>query len=105
MTKVCFFTTRVIKERRTGEIPGAFFRDAQGFGRLDAGSCAGFTRSRPPPGPRYFNFPHFCLTCNLEKLELIKPDSSVICLFFLLKTLAVGRRRQHQSIEAALDME
>ena len=26
-----------------------FFKDAQGFGRLDAGSCTGFTRSRPPP--------------------------------------------------------
>ena len=25
------------------------FRDAQGFGRLDAGSRAGFTSSRPPP--------------------------------------------------------
>ena len=26
-----------------------FFRDAQGFGRLDAGPRAGFTSSRPPP--------------------------------------------------------
>ena len=26
-----------------------FFRDTQGFGRLDAGSRAGFTSSRPPP--------------------------------------------------------
>ena len=26
-----------------------FFRDAQDFGRLDAGSRAGFTSSRPPP--------------------------------------------------------
>ena len=26
-----------------------FFRDAQGFGRLDAGSRVGFTSSRPPP--------------------------------------------------------
>ena len=26
-----------------------FLRDAQGFGRLDAGSSAGFTSSRPPP--------------------------------------------------------
>ena len=37
------------KERRTGKIRGAFFKDAQGFGRLDAGSRAGFTSSRPPP--------------------------------------------------------
>ena len=26
-----------------------FFRDAQGFGLLDAGSRAGFTSTRPPP--------------------------------------------------------
>ena len=26
-----------------------FFRDVQGFGRLDAGSSAGFTSQRPPP--------------------------------------------------------
>ena len=36
------------KERRTGKICGAF-NNAQGFGRLDAGSRAGFTSSRPPP--------------------------------------------------------
>ena len=46
---VCFLSTRVNKERPTGKIPGAFFRDAQGFGRLGAGSRAGFTSSRPPP--------------------------------------------------------
>ena len=37
------------KERRTGKIRGAFFKDAQGFRRLDAGLRAGFTSSRPPP--------------------------------------------------------
>ena len=37
-------------ERRTGKMRGAFSKDAQGFGRLDAGSRAGFfTSSRPPP--------------------------------------------------------
>ena len=34
------------KERRTGKNRGAF-KDAQDFGRLDAGT--GFTSSRPPP--------------------------------------------------------
>ena len=50
-----------------------FFRDAQGFGRLDAGSRAGFISSRPPHhhGPRYFNFPDFCAMCGLEKLGLV----------------------------------
>ena len=36
------------KERRTDKIREAF-KVAQGFGRLDAGSRAGFTNSRPPP--------------------------------------------------------
>ena len=37
------------RKRRTGKIRGGFFKDAQGFERLDAGSRAGFTSSRPPP--------------------------------------------------------
>ena len=32
-----------------GQDSWGFFRDARGFGRLDAGSRAGFTSSRPPP--------------------------------------------------------
>ena len=31
-----------------GQDSSRFCRDAQGFGRLDAGSRAGFTSSRPP---------------------------------------------------------
>ena len=31
-----------------GQDPWGLFRDAQGFGRLDAGPRAGFTSSRPP---------------------------------------------------------
>ena len=38
------------KERRTGKTRGAFSRRHRAFfGRLDAGSRAGFTSSRPPP--------------------------------------------------------
>ena len=37
-----------------------FFRDAHGFGRLDAGSRAGFTSSRPPsPWTSVFQFSLF----------------------------------------------
>ena len=36
-------------ERRTGKIRGAFSRMLAASGRLDAGSRAGFTSSRPPP--------------------------------------------------------
>ena len=32
-----------------GQDSWGFFKDAQGFGRLDAGSRAGSTSSRPPP--------------------------------------------------------
>ena len=60
------------KERRTGKIHGAFFLDASGFGRLDAGSRAGFTSPRPPPPwTSVFQFPYFCTMCGLEKLELV----------------------------------
>ena len=45
------------KERRAGKIRRAFFRDAQSFGRLDAGLRAGSTSSRPPsPWTSVFNF-------------------------------------------------
>ena len=49
MSGHCNFTSyEGHKERRTGKIRGAC-KNAQGFGRLDAGSRAGFTSSRPPP--------------------------------------------------------
>ena len=43
-----FFLRAANKEHRAGKIPGTFLRDAQGFGRPDAGSLADFTTSRPP---------------------------------------------------------
>ena len=96
------------KERRTGNIPEKMFsRDAQGFKRLDAGSCAGFTSSRPPPlWTLIFRFFYFCMTYGLEKLGLVdqnylERDLSAL----LLRTLAVGRRQQSKSIEFVLDME
>ena len=36
-------------ERRTGKIRGSFSRMHRALWRLDAGSCAGFNSSRPPP--------------------------------------------------------
>ena len=48
------------------------FRDAQGLGRLDAGSRAGFASSRPPlPWTSVFQFSHFCMMCGLESLGLV----------------------------------
>ena len=64
-----------------GQDSWVFFRDAQGFRRPDGGSRAGFTSLRPPP------------------------PSSFETSALLLKTLAVGRRQQSESIEVALDME
>ena len=94
------------KERRTGKIRGAFSRMPQGFGRLDAGSRAGFTSSRPPPPwTSVFQFSYFCTMCGLEKLGLVDQNwlerkfSS-----FLLRALVVGRRQHSESIEVALDM-
>ena len=59
-----------------------FFRDAQGFGRLDADSRAGFTSSRPPPPwTSVFQFSFFSVRCvALRNLGLlIKTDWSVTC--------------------------
>ena len=59
LTTVCFLSTRVNKERCTGKIPGGVFRDAQGFGRLEAGTRASFTGSRPLLP--WTSLPHFSL--------------------------------------------
>ena len=59
-----------------------FFRDAQGFGRLDAGLSASFTSSRPPTtmglGISILFFSPWCVTLRNAGL-LIKTDWSVIC--------------------------
>ena len=91
-----------------GQDSWGFFRDAQGFGRLDAGSPAGFTSSRPPPTWKWvFQFSLFLnYVWPFEKLGLndqnwLERNLSAL----LLRTLAVGRRQQSESIGVALDME
>ena len=83
------------------------FRDAQGFGRLDAGSRAGSTNSRPTPLPwiSVFQFPYFSTMCGLEKLGFVDQNdwSERNLSSLLLRTLVVGRRQQSESIEVALD--
>ena len=49
-----------LKGTANGQDSWVFFRDAQGFGRLDAGSRAGFPSSRPPlPWTSVFQFSLF----------------------------------------------
>ena len=70
------------KARANGPNSWGFFEDAQGFGRLGAGSRASFTSSSPPPhhGPRYFNFLIFVRCVILKNLDfLIKTGWTVIC--------------------------
>ena len=68
-----------------GQDLGAFFRDAQGFGRLDAGSPrAGFISSRPlpPPWSSILQFYFFLNDVTLiNKSVLIEPDewSMIVC--------------------------
>ena len=50
-----FFFLRGPLGTANGQDSWGFFKDAQGFGRLDAGLRAGFTSSRPPP---QLLFPH-----------------------------------------------
>ena len=82
-----------------------FFKDAQGFGRLDAGSRAGFTSSRPPPPwTSVFQFSLFCTMRGLEKLGIVDQNCLERLSDLLLRTLVVGRRQQSESIEATLDI-
>ena len=68
-----FFPTRTNKERRTGKIPRAFARDAQGFGRLNAGSCVGFTSSRSSP-PMELDITIFLFLHDVWPCLLVKTD-------------------------------
>ena len=83
-----------------------FLKDAQGFGRLDAGSRADFTSSRPPPPwTSVIQFPYCYTMCGLEKLgqvdqTCLERDLSDL----LLRTLSVGRRQHFEAIEVALDV-
>ena len=60
-------------ERRTGKIRGAFYKDAQGFGRgwMLARAPASPAQDLHHHGPRYSNFPYFCTMCCLEKLGIV----------------------------------
>ena len=63
-----------------GQDSWGFFKDAQDFGRLDAGSRAGFTSSRPPP-PWTSVFHFFLISIQyvaLRNLDLFKTGWSVI---------------------------
>ena len=97
------------KERRAGEILGAFSRmhralDGWMLARAPASPPQGLHHHHH--GPRYFNFPSFCTMCGLEKLGLVDQNWLERNLFaLLLRKLVVGRRQQSESIEAALGME
>ena len=67
-----FLPTRANKERRTDKIRGAF----SGMHRALDGWMLTHAPASPAQGlhhhgPRYFNFPHFCTMCGLEKLRLV----------------------------------
>ena len=103
-----FFFLRGPQGAANGQDSWGFFKNAQGFGRLDAGSRAGFTSSRPPPPwTSVFQFSLFLYKmCGLEKLGLVDQNWLERNFSgFLLRTLVVGRRQHSESIEIALDME
>ena len=100
-----YFFLRGPQGAANGQDSWGFSRDAQGFGRLDAGSRAGSTSSRPPPPwTSVFQSPYFSTMCGLEKLGFadqiwLKRNLSSL----LLRTLVVDRRQQTGSIEVAPD--
>ena len=69
------------KEPANGQDSWGFFKDAQGFGRMDAGSCVGFSSSRPPTMDLGISiFLVFVPRVALRNLDLlIKTGWSVIC--------------------------
>ena len=101
-----FFFLRGPQGAANGQDSWGFFKNAQGFGRLDAGSRAGFTSSRPPPPwTSVFRFSLFLYKmCGLEKLGLVDQNWLERNFSgFLLRTLVVGRRQHSESIEVALE--
>ena len=105
LTPVCFLPTTANRERRTGKIPGGFFKDAPGFVQLDAGSQVSFagSRSLPPMDLDTSMFPFVpdgLKKPGLVDRNLLERDLSAL----LLRALAVGRRQQSESIGVALDM-
>ena len=95
------------KERRTGNIRGAFTRMHMALdGWMLARALAKPAQGLYHHGPRYFHFSYFCTMCGLEKLGLVGQNWLERNFpVFLLRTLVVGRRQHSESIEVALDME
>ena len=99
-------------EGQQGAVNG---QDSSGFFRGMHRALDGWMLARAPAspaqslhhhGPRYFNFPYFCVMCGLEKLGLVdqnwlERDLSAL----LLRTLALGSRQRSESIEVVPDME
>ena len=70
-----------------GQDSWGFFKDAQGFGRLDAGSRVASSRPPPPMDLDISFFSYFCTMCGLENLGLVdqnwlERNFSVIFPFF-----------------------
>ena len=60
------------KKRRTSKIRGAFSNMQRALnGSMLARAPALLAQGLHHHGPRYFNFPHFCMMCGLEKLGLV----------------------------------
>ena len=69
-------------EQRTGNNSRGFFKDAQGFARLDAGSPTSTAQGFHHHGPRHLIFPYFVRCVALRNLDLlIKTGWSVIVCF------------------------
>ena len=84
------------KERATVKIPVTF----SGMLRALDGRCL------HRHGHRHFTFPYLCMTCGLEKSEVVNQDWLERVLSALsLQTLAVGRRKPYESTMVALDMD
>ena len=91
-----FFFLREPHGAASGQDSWDFFKDAQGFGRLDAGSRAGFASSRPPPPPWTSVFQFSLFLYDVWPWETWVCWSKLVGTYLsdlLLRTLVVGRRQ------------
>ena len=96
------------EERRTVKIRGTLSRIHRALdGWMLARTPASPAQDLRHHGPRYSNFPYFCMICEtLRNLDLlIETGLERNLSALLLRTLVLGRRQQSESVEAALDME
>ena len=92
-----FFFLRGPQGAANGQDSWGFFKDAQGFGRLDTGSRAGFTSSRPPPP--WTSVFHFFYFCTVVVVVVVVVDSHIQRIVLATEETTVTQQVSHRPIK------